>query len=422
MPASRAEDPHAPVSRPGSIVLLLCLPCVLYAGGFSILRKYGEIPLLVTLVLAVAAILLHGRVNFKRSYLLFFGFSAVILALSFLSVMPKAWTVMHDNFAAVRHWIWVPALPVIGSAFALVCRRSFDHIERHALKYLLLVYIFTRLSRTFSGDIYVEEQAWLIYTFTSDNMVVALTFLLFLFRADRNAILDCSYIVLALALSTSSQSLLFFLWLLALRVVGRARLLTLALILFTMLFILVAPLFVVAIDNIDPNSGVRAVLWRDTWIALLETYGLGVGFGTEYITNNFYEIRGSREWSMVVSQSDLIYVATHSTFYDVALRTGIVGLGLFLFWFRSAVRLIVVLEQRRERFYSAIVGLLVINCSINVGLSSIQFLFGSAFCVGLLGHLRQRFGRTSGSSERHAPRQTLAVNWSSQGSRTASFL
>ena len=277
-----------------------------------------------------------------------------------------------------------------------ICRRSFEHVERHAVKYLLVIYVATRLSRAFSGDIYTEEQAWPIYTFTSDNMIVALAFLVFLFRARRNILIDCIFILLMLAISTSAQSSLFFLWLLMLRVLQNSKLLILALAVGTTVFILIAPLYIEAVDSFDPNSGVRAVLWRDTWVALFQTYGIGVGFGTEYITNNFSEIRGPLEWSMVGSESDLIYVATHSTYYDVALRMGVVGLSLFLIWFRSALRLDVLLDQRREQLHAAVVGLLLINCSINVGLSSVQFLFGTSFCLCLLAYVRESFGRRIG--------------------------
>lgn len=382
---------------PTAVVILLSLPCVLYAGLFPLLRGIGEPPLLIALALAVVAILLQGTIIGLRDYWLFLIFSTLILALSFLSAMPKGWTLMHDNFAAVRHWIWIPALPIIGSAFMFICRRSFKHVERHAVKYLLVIYVATRLSRAFSGDIYTEEQAWSIYTFTSDNMIVALAFLVFLFRSRRNMLIDCVLIVLMLAISTSAQSDLFFLWLFMLRVLQNSKLLILALAVGTTAFILIAPLYIEAVDGIDPNSGVRAVLWRDAWVALFQTYGIGVGFGTEYITNNFSEIRGPHDWSMVGSESDLIYVATHSTYYDVALRTGVVGLSLFLIWFRSALRLDVQLDQRREQLHTAVVGLLLINCSVNVGLSSIQFLFGTSFCLYLLAYIRESFGRRIGS-------------------------
>ena len=139
---------------------------------------------------------------------------------------------------------------------------------------------------------------------------------------------------------------------------------------------------------LDHNTGVRAILWRDTLLTTLDTYGLGVGYGTEYIKHRFEEIM-PEGWTIGAGPDD-VFVATHSSFYDVLLREGVLGLCLFSFWFFHAIRISASAALKERRLASCVATLLIVNSSVNVGLSSISYLFGSAFAVALLIVLRER--------------------------------
>ena len=96
--------------------------------------------------------------------------------------------------------------------------------------------------------------------------------------------------------------------------------------------IIISPFFAERAFHFDPNAGVRALFWRDSIRAELDTSGLGVGFGTEFIRNQFWRL-GLFNWTIVSETSGArLFITTHSIIYDLLLRVGIPGLALFVMW------------------------------------------------------------------------------------------
>lgn len=186
------------------------------------------------------------------------------------------------------------------------------------------------------------------------------------------------------AVSTSSQSQLVVLCIFLFFLFRRPKLVVLALFVGLISFSLIAPIFPTYLHGIDPNTGIRAMFWHDTWIVIRDTSGLGVGYGTEYIQNNFVNLKHS-DWTIVSEYSkDRLLIGTHSAVYDVLLRNGVVGTVLFLFWYIPVIFGRGKLNSKDSGLFWAVSAMLLINNFVNMGFTAINFLFGSTMCLGLL--------------------------------------
>ncbi|RCK31765.1 hypothetical protein TH19_20305 [Thalassospira profundimaris] len=167
-------------------------------------------------------------------------------------------------------------------------------------------------------------------------------------------------------------------------------------------FLLIAPIYPYELYVIDDNSGVRAVMWRDVWRLLSDSNGLGVGFGTEYITNQFYALT-TANWGLENYHEDFLYIGTHSTIYDMSLRLGIPGLFLFLVWLLPIVfsRRNIPTGSEHSMFWTAGCIFIIMN-TVNVGIYSINFLFSSAITLGFMQALRDRAALNYGSHYAHS--------------------
>lgn len=367
----------------------LGFPCIVYGLMSLSLRNFGEIPLLIAVSSAAVAVACSGNWQIRWHYLPFFFFSILVLMLSLANVMPTSWTNYHDTGAALRQWFYIPVLPVLVSYFTLSLRYAYDFLQRHISIILLISIVLGRLSQTLQGDFDAETDLF-FYTLTNDVAIVAMLFLMFLFGKARSLTADAAIIVVALVLSSSAQSQLFCLVVFAIRFSKAPGIVLLGVAIGCLSFIMIAPFFAVQLHAIDHNTGVRAILWRDTIQATIDTYGFGVGYGTEFIRHRFEEIM-PWGWTIGTGPND-VFVATHSSFYDVLLREGLIGVLLFSVWFFHAIRMPSQGSVRQLQFAACVAALLIINSAVNVGLSSISYLFGSAFAVALLATHRERLG------------------------------
>lgn len=373
---------------------LIGLPCLAYAMLSLPLRSFGELPLLLGILSAAAAAVLAGGFRLPKRYAPFLVYSLSILVLSILGVMPDAWTERRDTGAAVRQWFYVPALPILVVYFSGLFSAFWKEIRNHAGLIFLVLLIVSRIGQSLHrGDptgtgppgTFDPLTDVFIYTFTNDAALVALAFLVFLFRRKRHILVDLGLIFAMLLFSSSSQSQVMWLGVAAIRMLKTPRTFMILASTAMLAFILIAPLFIPALKTLDHNSAVRAILWRDTQEAVVQTNGIGVGYGTEFIKNRFEEIM-PWGWHIGAGPND-VFVATHSAFYDILLREGIIGLALFAWWFFAYLRVPPDYTLDKARLASAAGLLLVINNTVNVGLSSVTFLFGSAATIAFLAAL-----------------------------------
>jgi len=321
-----------------------------------------------------------------RRYVIFLVLAVIILVLSLSNVMPRSWTHLYDEVAALRQFAPLLILPFLATASFVYFIHRKDWIQRNSLKILLLIYSLHLIIPLLcnSQDAYYGT----LYTITNHTVPIWIVFVLWVFRSGRSLPAAIIGFAVLMSLASSAQSLLVatmlpLIWFFPYR---RAILWGLTTALF--MFLVVTPFFPFELYQLDSNSGVRAVMWGDVLRLLADTGGVGVGFGTEYITNRF-DLLGLPNWGLSTYNNHFFYLGTHSTFYDMLLRLGLMGLVLFLFWLYPILFSKQDMPQGRNGaiFTSVAVIFLIVN-AVNVGIYSINFLFGGAMMLGFLQSLR----------------------------------
>ena len=363
---------------------------VLYCLTFATTRFWGIWPLVSIFILMTVNVLRTQRVVYLSGLMPFILLSSCLLLASLFGAMPSSWTNYRDPIAAIRHWVWLPIVILSANTFFMLFDAHFQKIEKHALKLFAIGLAITELAKKLSpsDEPYIVEP--LIYLLNNASALLALLFFIFLFRRKRSAAENILLCALLLLISTSTQSQLLALVVVCMLVTGSFKLVNVGLILALGLFSIIAPFFINELNTVDSNTGFRLILWRDTWSALIDTYGLGVGYGTEYFSNDFTDIH-DRYWKITPDDADdRLFVGTHSTFYDIALRNGILGLMLFATWFLRTISQAPKNSPQNAKLFYATAALLVINNAVNMGFTSMSFCLGTGACLGLLHYLRQR--------------------------------
>lgn len=141
----------------------------------------------------------------------------------------------------------------------------------------------------------------------------------------------------------------------------------------------------------DANSWWRLLYWEDELAQLVQSYGLGVGYGTSYATENFVGNLGSVVSGPFAATAEystldkLFITGPHNSYVSIAFRLGIVGIVLFLVMIFDLIEKIS--EKSNDISRCAIFMLFssIVLIGVNVGLESpyylIMFVFSFGFCA-----------------------------------------
>lgn len=146
----------------------------------------------------------------------------------------------------------------------------------------------------------------------------------------------------------------------------------------------------------NPNAGIRLLFIEDAFSSLRDTYGLGIGFGTESV-RWAYQVPGAPEFQFMpdvreITQDRLLELLSrgvHNSFAQAALRTGVLGSLLLVCAYLAA------LPPRRlpqpVRAHASILFVIIFVASfVNPALESPVQLVGIGFLYGYLLALRAR--------------------------------
>lgn len=321
---------------------LLAFPPLLYGLLFTVVRPLNEIPYVIVLACAIGCCIGVGYVARLPGQLAIVLLGIVYLLCSFAQVLPKAWTIYYDQAAALRHWIPIPAVMCFTGAFYVLFRRYRELIITHALKLALLVFAIRAVGLVFEPDpSFYDEFLLRQFTLYSPNNDTTPVLLLLFIAASRGNTVRPYQLLLLLAVlpfCSSLGTMLAGLIALGLLFVRNRRLALGGLLAALCLFLAIAPFFYSELFDLDGNTGVRAIFWRDVQLALVQTHGIGVGYGTEWITNWFGDV-GRLTWYLTPEDADdRLFISNHSAFYDISLRLGVLGLTAFLWSMVSMVK------------------------------------------------------------------------------------
>jgi hypothetical protein len=139
--------------------------------------------------------------------------------------------------------------------------------------------------------------------------------------------------------------------------------------------------------EIDANSGWRLAFWKDAVEASAQVWGVGVGFGTESLRNEYSALLDRESYRE--EGEDFLLVSTHSAFIDTLFRLGVVGLGLLV------LILVRCFPLRRMPLASraqccTMFAILVLCLHSNLGLQSPMYSLGVAIGIGFLQSERRK--------------------------------
>lgn len=383
------------------LVALMAIPVFFYAKSFDLLRPLGTLPLLACLGLCLAGSVLMRRLYTNWIYLVFIAYSGFVLLLSLAGMMPEAWTRYHDNAAAIRHWLAIPSLALATALFVGLFTRYRDLIVRRALALTVFFYLYEQ------GILYLrgEDFYWLMYDVKNQSMATTLTLIIFLFRERRPLWMDLGLILVYLLMAASSSHQILALSLLALRISPRENWVVIGVSTAIALMLILAPIFAADLWSLDRNAAVRAIMWRDAADAMVQSNGIGVGFGTEYIRNQFYAL-GLGDWQLVSEGGDSrLFLSTHSAIYDMAIRLGIPGVILAGGWIASVALAPSGLSAIGRKTYAALSCCFIIFAAFNPVLNAFNIIFGGAMVLAWM--------QVIAVEARQARRQTSAADTNS---------
>jgi hypothetical protein len=378
MSAITAHIDAPPSTRNFSALLAMLL--VVYCTFYSVLRQFNELPLLAVSVLATVSALYYQAIYPPRQLQFMLLIATAGLVFSLQGIMPNAWTIYRDNSAAVRHFFPYIAIPIFIVCFGSLWRQLYDFVCTNALPIALALFVLTRLSSLAAGR--DMSQDLLLYAVSNANLPIVICLAIWV-STSRSILSGAFRSVPFLLASTSSTNLIISLCVLSLRILPRKHFIVpLALLVSTsvgMLYAISAP---AQIWSVDANAGVRAIMWRDALASTVQTNGLGVGFGTEYITNQFSDLLA--DWTLRSEYDvDRLFVSTHSGFFDVLLRLGIVGAALFVSLLLRGALPIQFLSREDARIFYSMTCILVASVQFNPGFVSVEIFIGIALVIAL---------------------------------------
>lgn len=355
-----------------------------YGVFFSYFRDYGPIPLLIVFTLSLYSFLMNKlneyNIYFFKKYLNFLIFSSIILFCSIFDLMPSSWTMEFDLMVAVRQYFFIFSLPIFTFVAYKFFKFNYFFITRNSLillgGYFFLYFIITD-----------GMNGLILSPFVNYSQIFMIIFFIN-FEKINNQFLKYLILIIILILSfflfkeVSLQFLIFFIGVILITInLNRYIIHKFVILTFTII-----PFFSLLIINnslipFDSNSMVRLVMWKDATQSLIDTFGLGVGFGTEWIKNEFYLIKSN--WFLFdnYNTNDKFNVTTHNTFSDIFFRVGLIGLLLFLKFIMSLFNERII---KNSRLVSYLFLSILISLSTNPGFFSVNFFIGLSITFGFL--------------------------------------
>lgn len=387
--ASQAAAPARPkpidTANAAQVAAVICYALAFFAFSFSwpISRSLGPPALAVLLLAALLPIFVVRRFYLPLPLFAFWALSFVYFAFSYFSFLPESWPIFFDRNAIPQHVSAYLILPILLSAniasFSVIGRNRTLFLRWLLPAIIIGSFLVNPLVLTLMEPL-VEGQEVGIFFYLGINgfsssevfMIGVLGYLLLTrMRGLLLLIVSTTFAVI----STNLSPFIAFAILPFFKHGQLARITVLGLIVVLLASAIIAPIFWPELAKLDGNTGIRAVFWGDAWRALADTWGVGVGFGTESI-RPYYIIEGAKWILRPPDADDFLLVGLHNSFVQVLFRMGIVGLLLMLLLvLRIRPRGASISQQ--TRFDCWLFCVLFISMSVNVAIVSIHHLLGS---------------------------------------------
>lgn len=401
------DDLVVPTTVSRIFTWLYALMLFTYIIGWALTRPMGALPPLIIVVTGLAAMVTSARMPLIWPAIYLSIVAAVYAVISYLHWLPPAWTIFYDRAVIPQQVSGALILPILLGA-NICFLREFMGLARETRILLCVTYA---LLATFLV-------AWLLVQFPGSNVEQAIDMATLLqinvfFSSELILICILGYLIFKLPVgpsmvliailiiaSTNAQPLLAFLLAIPCRLgLIRRQQAALAVVLF-ILVALVSTQFVSQLNRLDVNSSIRAAFWGDAIKGFFQTYGLGVGYGTEVIRGT-YVIGNEERWVAREFEDGFMFVGVHNSFFQMLLRMGIAGTICVFQLLKSVFPHSK--QQHGAPFEYWLFLLLIIDMSVNVTLESFTFVFGAAMLMAIL---ITRIGNIRAAKRLIAPKST----------------
>ena len=379
---------------------LFLFSILIYSAAWRITRDFDATGFIVLTLTTLPFIFYPKRARINPYMIVFCAITVVYVLLSLLEVFDRSWTRFFDEFTALRQGFYAIGLPLFVIAAEGTVRHFRDKGKEGWMFMLLLIF----------GGI-IGPILFTVFKGTRDVTFFDYVQFNSLYNIEMFFALAIGYFVLASKKVPKWVGLIICILLFIFSTYLQAQLVALLLMVFLLgapprlamygaiagIFILIVSLlpFGAAFREIDPNIGVRIFMWNDSIKAFVDTNGIGIGFGTEYITN-FYPYSNQLHIQTYLREGHQ-YIGNHSAFFSVLMRMGLIGLLaliMFLFSFlptkgRAFRNLKGGITSKGDPFLCWIYTILIISFASNVALASIHYFIGNAFLIGYLMSFRE---------------------------------
>jgi hypothetical protein len=371
---------------------------VLLLGIVAIGESLKAYRLLALLPIVIVAVVYARETVLRKQNLPLLAFTAlgfVYVVLSYLHVFPTAWTRYHDTSVIPQQASFLAILlPMVAASQKWWEDSRFD-LNRDAVLIAVVLVAFVLGSAV---DLVLLGGTSFRGSYTLRNYVflglLALSYLAFRPGRWRPTAIFVLLLVAAWCVAHNYflQNTIVYLTILGFLATTIVRIPADRLIL-SVFLVLLATATIVGLQDparvfeIDSNSGWRLAFWKDALEASAQTWGVGVGFGTESLRNEYSALLDRANYRE--EAEDFLLVSTHSAFIDTVYRLGVIGVGLLIIILaRCFPHRNMPLSARAQ--CCAMFAMLVLCLHSNLGLQSPMYSLGVAICIGYLQSERRK--------------------------------
>jgi len=350
------------------------------------------------LLIVLVAFLYARETIFRRQQIplmLLSLWGLIYVVLSYLHAFPAAWTRYHDTSVILQQASFLATLlPMVAASQKWWDDSRFD-ANRHAI---LIAVVLVAFGLGGILDIVLGGGGGIRPFVTMRNYVfiglLALSYLAFRHGKWRKMAILALVLLAGAGIWQSPfvQNKIVYALLLVFLATSLFRIRTDRLVLFSVLFLVTANTLLGLRDplgffELDPNIGWRFAWWNDALAATVQTNGIGVGFGTESLRNEYTAILQRDKYDD--EDGDFLLIGTHSAFFDIIFRTGVVGI-ILLFLVLSRCFPHPRTPPLARAHCCAMFAVLIFCLHSNLGLQSPMFALGVAICIGYLQSERRK--------------------------------
>lgn len=332
--ATDATIAHGTVERDAGVSVSLVATALyvvvflVYIYSWPISRQLGVPALAVLVGTALLSVLAARRAYLPLPMVGLPLLAITYIGLSYAGVLPPAWTQVYDPRVIPQQSFGYIALPILVSANvnALIVLARYPTFVRRVLVpggfiggLIVSPTVFTLFGEPLEGGV----SYFLLNSFSGAELILTVLIGWFVFHHLRGVAPLLAAAILILVSTHLNTALAF----LALVVFRTRRLLVIGATTGAAIFLLsgiIAPFFWKEIVELDGNNGIRAIFWGDAWRAVIDTWGIGIGFGREVIRGVYYIY--ADPWSLVRPEDpDFLLIGVHNSVVQAAFRLGLVG-------------------------------------------------------------------------------------------------